>query len=199
MTFNYQLAATSSWVKKSYNVHIDQEAPVVESIAEVNGKVRINFADTRVAYAIVGTTKFDVSLDSGSGKYYVELEKSAIEKAIKEAGRTSLSSQRLYIAAVDYARGRTGAIAHFESSESYNKYEMLQGYGLSISNDFSYANDTLKVIEKDSRGSESVVKLADGGTLTTAYEQKASKKKSGFLRSLIEFFARIFSNIFGGK
>ena len=199
MTFNYQLAATSSWVKKSYNVHIDQQSPVVDSISENNGKVRINFADTRVAYAVVGTTKFDVSFDSGSGKYYVELERSAIEKAVKEAGRTSLSQQRLYIAAVDYARGRTGAIAHFTSSDSYNKYEMLQGYGLSISNDFSYANGTLKVIEKDNRGAESIVSLKDGGKLTTAIEQKVSKKKKGILRSLLDFFSRILSKIFGGK
>ena len=198
ITFNYQLAATSSWVKKSYTMHVDQQAPVVDSITECDGKVRINFADTRVAYAIVGTTKFDVSYNSDNGKYFVELEKSAVEKAIKEAGRTSLSQQRLYVAAVDYARGRTGAIAHFTDSDSYCKYEMLQGYGLSISNDFSYANNQLKVIEKDSRGNESVVSLKDGGKLTTAIEQKVSKKK-GFFRSLIEFFRRILSKIFGGK
>ena len=208
ITFNYQLAATGNWVSKSYNLHIDQEAPEVESINEVDGKVRITFKDTRVAYAIVGTTKYDVSLDSASGKYFVELEKSQVEQAMKEAGKTSLSSKRLYIAAVDYARGRTGALVHFSNAEDYVNYEMLQGYGLSVSNDFALEKDgSIKLIEKDSRGDEKVVELEDGGIYSTSKgSANATKESKGFFAKISDafknFWAKItgwISKLFGGK
>ena len=211
LTFNYQLASTGHWVSKSYNLHVDQDAPLVESISENGSKVRITFADTRVAYSIVGTTKYDVSFDQETGKYFVELERSEIEQAMKEAGKTSLSSKRLYIAAVDYARGRTGAIVHFNNADDYVNYTMLQGYGLTITNDFKYDGSTLKLIERDSRGNEVDAELLDGGSFSTSTGTSTKVDPSsdeeaelGFFakifKAIKEFFEKLFSGkLFGGK
>ena len=222
VTFNYQLAATDHWVSKSYTLHLDQEAPVVKSICETDGKVRIDFSDVRVAYAVIGTTKYDVSFDSEKGVYYVEVDKSVIDQAMLEAGKTSLSNKRLYVAAIDYARGRTGALVHFTNDNDYANYVMLQGYGLTIANDFSYQNGNLSLISRDSRGNESPDALVDGGQISTSYREHGGSSGSsssdiapaaegdnaelGFFakiaQALKEFWQSIvdgFKNLFGGK
>ena len=128
---------------------------------------------------------------------------------MKEAGKTSLSSKRLYIAAVDYARGRTGALVHFTNAEDYVNYEMLQGYGLAVSNDFKVEKDgSIKLIEKDARGDEKAVELEDGGlySTSTGSANAAQEESKGFFAKILDaiknFFAKIgeaFSKLFGGK
>ena len=150
-----------------------------------------------------------VSLDESTGKYYVELTRAEVEQAIKEAGKTSLSNKRLYVAAVDYARGRTGALVHFSNADDYVNYTMLQGYGLSINNDFKYDASGLKLIEKDLSGDEVEVSLLDGGLVSTSTGtsldiSEQQEENLGFFakifKSIREFFQKLFSGkLFGGK
>lgn len=152
LKFNYELASTKKWVSKSYTLHIDSEAPVVSSISEykkgTTDMVRINLKDENVAYAVVGKVRHDVNYDKKNNIFYVELTKEEFESSL-ENKKTVYSENRLFVQAVDYARGVTNAIVHFKG-EGYSNTEILQGYGLAKNYDFKYENDELKVIKIDS-------------------------------------------------
>ncbi len=174
ITFNYNLASTDSWVTKTYVMHVDAEAPVVSSICDFKegevDKVRITFKDTRVAYAIVGSTKHAVSYDENEKEYYVDLTKDEVDAAIREAGKTSFSEKRLYVAAVDYARGKMGALIHFDSNEDYSHFTIVQGYGLEITNDFKFNEDgSLKLIKINEYHDELDFSLEAGGVIAKGY------------------------------
>ena len=179
ITFHYNLASTNSWVDKSYNLHLDAEAPVVDSVCSFKSgdadKVRITFKDTRVAYAVVGSTKQEVQFDEKTGEFFVELDKSVVDSAIREAGKTSLSAKRLYVAAVDYARGKVGAIIHFDSNEDYSHFTIVQGYGLEINYDFKIeADGTVKLFTINEYHDEIPVELTKGGVIvkgSATYEE----------------------------
>lgn len=199
--FNYQLATSGNWVSKSYTMHIDSEAPEIGDIVPFKDgdkdMVRITFKDMRVAYAIVGSIQHEVK-KGDDGNYYVEVEKSEITRAMNEIGDTSFSKKRLYVAAVDYANGRTGAIVHFNNSD-YSDYTMLQGYGLSINNDFKYENETLSLISVDEYYNEHEYKLEDGAKLVdksgSTVVEPEKEEKVGFFAKIRNFFASLFDSI----
>mgnify|MGYP003308282400 CR=1 FL=1 len=173
LQFNYQLASTSEWINKTYTLHVDNEAPVVNSIINYwegeNEKVRITFKDTRVAYAVVGTTKLDVNYDEENDLYYVDVDKSLIDEAAKDSG-TSFSSKRLYVTAVDYANGSNGAIVHWDEDGNFNNYTILQGYGITGRHDFKIeANGEVKLITVDEYYTETPATLTYGGTIITGH------------------------------
>ena len=160
LKFNYQLAGTDEWVSKSYTLHIDAETPVVSSIAEFkdsNNKdmVRITFKDMRMSYAKLGSNKVDVTYDENKKVYYADVEKSMIDNLVgsQDVKKTSFSDTRLFITAIDYARGETTAIVHFNDS-NYGNFTLVQGQGFTINTDFKYENETLTFIEVQDDGTE---------------------------------------------
>ena len=190
ITFNYNLASTDSWVSKSYIMHVDGEAPVVSSISDFKdgetSKVRISFKDTRVAYAIVGSTKHAVSYDENEKEYYVDLTKDEVDAAIREAGKTSFSEKRLYVAAVDYARGKMGALIHFDSNEDYSHFTIVQGYGLEITNDFKFNEDgSLKLIKINEYHDELDFSLEAGGVIAKGYAVSTESESGSNLGLII--------------
>lgn len=156
LKFNYQLAATDKWVSKSYNLHIDAESPVISSILDVkeNGKdmVRITYKDMRCAYALVGSNMVDVKYDEKEKVYYSLVEKSIFDSSIN-SNVTDFSNSRLYIKAVDYARGETLAIVHFDGND-YSHFTLAQGQGLTTTCDFTYENDSLRIVDFKADGSK---------------------------------------------
>lgn len=168
LKFNYQLAATGTWVSKAYTLHIDAESPVVESLLDFKedgvDKVRITFKDTRCAYALVGSNKVEVKYDEKQKVYYADVNKEIVDSAINK-NATEYSKSRLIIRAYDYARGETVAIVHF-SGDDYSHFTIAQGQGFSTNSDFTYENDVLKIFDYSS-GSKVEVTNTNGFALVT--------------------------------
>ena len=145
LEFNYLLAATGEWVKKSYTIHIDKDAPVVKTItnykdAEGVERVRVYFEEEKMSYAAIGYNRVDVKFDQDKGMYYVDETKEFVDNAIKEISETG--NQRLFIGAVDYARGTSGCIVHFNEYRNFLcGYQMVQGPGIETYMDFVLSSD----------------------------------------------------------
>ena len=159
LTFNYQLAATNTWVSKSYDMNIDSEAPVVSSIAQYRkdgaNRVRIYLEDTKLSYAILGYNYVDVQYDATANKYYIDETKAFVDQCIEEVSEGS-QTKRLYIAAGDFARGETGAIVHLNNEKSFAAgYTIVQGEGLASYHDFTVSADN-KVSFVDTENGETV-------------------------------------------
>ena len=205
LKFNYQLAATDSWVSKAYTLHIDAETPVIKSIAEFtqDGKemVRLTYKDTKCAYAIVGSTKVEVKFDESSGLYYSEVEKGILDAAASSSNQTSYSDSRVFIKVVDFARGETTAIAHFEGN--YSNYTLAQGTEFTVDHDFKFENGQVSFIYVDANGQEHEYTPKYGVKVSTgSLDSKESGKKKGFFAKLSDFFKKIgdfFKNLFKKK
>ena len=145
LEFNYLLAATNEWVSKSYTIHIDKEAPVVKTItnykdAEGVERVRVYFEEEKMSYAAIGYNRVDIQYDHDKGMYYVDQTKEFVDNAIKEISETG--NQRLFIGAVDYARGTSGCIVHFNEYRNFLcGYQMVQGPGIETYMDFVLSSD----------------------------------------------------------
>lgn len=194
LKFNYQLAATEAWVSNAYTLHIDAETPVIESFAEFeeNGKdmVRITYKDTKCAYAIVGSTMVDVKYDEANGVYYSDVEKGIMDAAKSSSSKTSYSDSRVFMKVVDYARGETTAIAHFDGS--YSKFEVAQGTEFSNNYDFKFENEKVSFIYVDDEGVEHEYTPNNGVKVkvgTASFSGESSKK--GFFAKIAEFFRKI--------
>lgn len=177
LKFNYQLSATGKWVDRSYNLHIDSDAPVVKSIVEKGSKtIRINFEEKNMAYVVVGKTVQEVKFDNKTKSYYVEMNKSEFENEMENAS-TQYSENRLFIQAVDFARGTTNAIVHF-TGEGYGDYEILQGTTLGKNFDFKYEDESLEVIKIDNINGlvENVTITEDLKLISTAIKGETNKK-----------------------
>ena len=145
LKFNYQLAATKGWVSKSYTLHIDTDAPVVKSISQYKvdnvNRVRIYLQDTKLSYALLGYTRVDVEFDSTKNLYYIDETKEFVDEIINDISEDT-DGKRLYIGAVDFARGRTGSIVHFNNVKNFTYgYEIVQGVGLSVNHDYRLGSD----------------------------------------------------------
>ena len=145
LTFNYQLAATKGWVSKSYTIHIDSDAPVIKSISQYKvdnvNRVRIYLQDTKLSYALLGYTRVDVEFDSTKNLYYIDETKEFVDEIINDISEDT-DGKRLYIGAVDFARGRTGSIVHFNNVKNFTYgYEIVQGVGLSVNHDYRLGSD----------------------------------------------------------
>jgi len=160
--FNYLLAATDTWVSKSYTIHLDNTPAEVSNIYENNGKVRVEMKDNALSYVQVGYNNLPVEYDEKKGCYFVEMEKTFVEKAIREVGRTSSGQYRLFIGPVDKAYGQGGCIVHFTEAGNYNSYDIVQNRYLTVMNDFvKDKNGEIKYIAIDEYGDESYVELND--------------------------------------
>ena len=143
LTFNYQLAYNGNWVKKTYDLNIDSEAPVVQSIAQYKAadgtdRVRIYFEDAKLSYGIIGYNRVDVHYDADAKKYYIDETKEFVDTRINNISKGQ-DSQRLFISAVDYARGKTGAIVHMNDYNDFSKgYQIVQGTGVTANLDFDF-------------------------------------------------------------
>ena len=205
LKFNYQLAATDSWVSKAYTLHLDAETPVIKTISEFtaeDGKemVRLTYKDTKCAYAIVGGTKVDVKYDEASKLYYSEVEKSILDAGASATTETSYSKSRVFISVVDYARGETTAIVHFDGN--YSNYTLVQGTEFSVNHDFKYENGQVSFIVVDENGNEHEFSPSNGYKVSTgSLDSKSSggSQKKGFFQKIADFFKKIgdfFKNLF---
>ena len=207
LKFNYQLAATDNWVTKAYTLHIDAETPVIKTIAEFSqdGKdmVRLTYKDTKCAYAIVGSTKVEVKYDEASKLYYSEVEKDIFDAAASSSNKTSYSDSRVFIKVVDFARGETTAIAHFDGN--YSNYTLAQGSEFTVDYDFKFENGKVSFIYVDANGQEHEYTPKYGVKVSTGSLESAgseSGKKKGFFARIADFFKKIgdfFKNLFKKK
>ena len=145
LKFNYLLAATNTVVSKTYTVHIDCDTPVVTGIGqyiqENVHRVRIYLQDAKLSYGIVGYSRVELHYDSEKGQYYIDETKEFVDEAIEELSE-GLSNKRLYIGAVDYARGKVGCIVHFNDQKNFLKgYQIVQGSGIASYTDYSLSQD----------------------------------------------------------
>ena len=150
LTFNYQLQATGVWVNKSYTLHIDSDAPQITGIKQYTKdgveRVRFDIDENRVAYGVVGMNRVEVLFDESKGIYYIDEEKSFINDCINEV--SSMGGRRLYIRVIDFARGYTGSIIHFEEEGNYGKkYTIVQATGLTVEHDFKYEDGNYVIID----------------------------------------------------
>ena len=205
LKFNYQLAATETWVSKAYTLHLDAETPVINSISEFTGEngeemVRITYKDTKCAYAIVGSTKVDVKYDEASKLYYSDVEKSVVDAASSSTGETSYSKGRVYLKVIDFARGETTAIVHFEGN--YCNYTLVQGTEFTVDHDFQYENGQVSFIVVDENGNEHEFNPQNGYKVSKGSLEGSSEQKKGFFQKIADFFKKIgdfFRNLFSKK
>ena len=145
LKFNYQLAGTGNWVSKSYTIHIDGEAPVVNTITEykdANGvnQVRVYFEEEKMSHAFIGNYIVDVNFDADKGMYYAEATKEFVDNAINEMSNGG--DKRLFIGGVDYARGTSGCVVHFNNYDNFLLgYQMIQSVDLDTYIDFRVGDD----------------------------------------------------------
>ena len=145
LKFNYQLAGTGNWVSKSYTIHIDGEAPVVNTITEykdANGvnQVRVYFEEEKMSHAFIGNYIVDVNFDADKGMYYAEATKEFVDNAINEMSNGG--DKRLFIGGVDYARGTSGCVVHFNNYDNFLLgYQMVQSADLDTYIDFRVDGD----------------------------------------------------------
>ena len=141
LKFNYQLAGTGNWVSKSYNIHIDGEAPTVEAITEykdANGvnQVRVYFKEEKMSHAFIGNYIVDVNFDAEKNMYYAEATKEFVDNAINEMSNGG--DKRLFVGGVDYARGTSGCVVHFNNYDHFLLgYKMIQGPDIDTFIDFT--------------------------------------------------------------
>ena len=145
LTFNYQLAASGNWVSKSYNMNIDIDSPEVTAISQYRQdgvkRVRAYLKDTKLAYGVVGYNRVDLHFDEAKGLYYIDETKDFFDERINEISE-GLASKRLYIGAVDYARGRVGCLVHFNDYNNFMAgYKTVQSEGIEAYMDYNIGSD----------------------------------------------------------
>ena len=145
LKFNYQLAATGNWVSKSYTLHIDGEAPEVQSITQYRAEggipsVRVYFKEEKMSHAFIGNYIVDVKFDAEKNMYYAEETKEFFDNAINEM--SAGGNKRLFIGGVDYARGTSGCVVHFNDYDNFlGGYQLVQGADIDTYIDFRVDND----------------------------------------------------------
>lgn len=167
LTFNYLLAGTGEVSSKTYNIIIDSTAPNLTSIKQIDkegakSKIRIEFKDIRVSYAIIGYYKYDVEYDEKEGVYYVEIEKTEINRIMTQIGSTKDGQKRLYVKAVDMAWGEMGSIIHFTSASDYSHYEIAQCRTFTPTNDFINKGGKVTYVEVSKTGATTPIELEEG-------------------------------------
>lgn len=194
LKFNYQVAGTGTWVSNAYTLHIDSTTPVIKTISEFKEKgvekVRITYKDTKCAYAIIGSTLVDIAYDSKSGLFYSEVEKSVFDAAASSSRKTKYSDQRVFIKVVDFARGETTAIVHFDGN--YSNYVLAQGTEFTLNDDFKYENGKVSFIRLNNNVAEDYSPRNDVTISTGASKgKKAASANVRFFARIGQFFLRI--------
>lgn len=150
LKFNYKLAGTGNWVSKAYTLHIDSEAPEVTTIKQYKkdgvDRVRFDLKDEKIAYAVVGLNRVEVQYDEAKKTYFIDEEKEFIMNCMNDVSATG--GRRLFIRAIDYARGSIGCIIHFNNENDMNKgVTTVQGKNLTVAHDFKYEKGVLTIID----------------------------------------------------
>ena len=150
LKFNYKLAASGEWVSKSYTLHIDSDAPIVNGISQYKkdgvDRVRIYFQEDKLAYGLIGYSQVEAKYDEEKQMYYLDETKEFIDEAVREVSGTG--KRRLFIGSVDYARGYSGAIVHPKDESDYMKgVEIVQGANINANVDYTYTNGTLTFVD----------------------------------------------------
>ena len=144
----------------------------------------------------------EVKFDEASGLYYSEVEKGILDAAASSSNKTSYSDSRVFIKVVDFARGETTAIAHFEGN--YSNYTLAQGCEFSVDYDFKFENGQVSFIVVDANGEEHEFNPVNGFKVSTGSLESAGSgtTKKGFFQKIADFFKKIgdfFRNLFHKK
>ena len=155
--FNYNLIATGAWVSNSYTLHIDSDIPEVTNIKQYSKdgveRVRFEIKENRVAYGVIGLNRVEAHYDSEKGVYYFDEEKSFVDSCINEV--SSNGGRRLFVRAVDYARGSVGCLIHFDNYNDFNKgATTVQGENITVAMDFELDSKTGLLKFVDNNGNE---------------------------------------------
>ena len=146
--------------------------PVVGSISQYKAgdeeRVRIYLEDAKLSYGIIGYNRVDINYDETSKKYYIDETKQFIDECMDEISE-GLSSKRLFVGGVDYARGQVGAIVHMNNEKSFVAgYEIIQGANIETYMDYKVgANNKV-----------SFVNTLTGATITVKGEMTIAKYKA---------------------
>ena len=189
LQFNYQLAATKNWVSKTYTMHIDSEDPVVTSLAayrqDGEDRVRAYIKDDKLSYGIIGYNRVEVHYDDEKKLYYLDESLEFVKNAIDEISE-GLESKRLYISAVDYARGRVGCVTHLNNqSNILEGFQTAQGSGIEAYHDFTYENDKLSFINVNTGAQVDVAGTIIFNNYPTKVEPTPEPGKKGCKSSLL--------------
>lgn len=156
--FNYLLQGTGTWTSLKYGFYVDSTAPIISKVVEEGDNVAIEIKEMRASYAAIGYSKYDVDYNAQKGCYEIILSKEEVKSLMEEVGASKAGVERLYIKVFDMARGYTGALVHF-NGDNFSKYEMVQGRGINVYNDFTYKDGKISFIEIDEDGNEMPTKI----------------------------------------
>ena len=149
--FNYLLAATNTWVDKTYTLHIDSDNPEIQDITQYKGadgeqRVRIDVKEQKVVYGVIGLNRVEAKYDAEKQTYYFDETKEFVDSCINEI--SSGGSKRLFVRAVDYARGSIGSIIHFNDYANFSKgYIKVQNPKLIVGYDFKVENGKVVIVD----------------------------------------------------
>lgn len=149
--FNYQLAATKEWVDKAYTLHIDSDTPEIGNITQYKDdsgveRVRFDVKEERVAYGVIGLNRVEAKYDEEKKTYYFDETKEFVDNCVNEISSTG--GKRLFVRAIDYARGSVGAIIHFNDYSNFEKgYIKVQNSKLNVGYDFKIENGKVVIVD----------------------------------------------------
>ena len=116
--------------------------------------MRAYFKEEKMSHAFIGNYIVDVNFDADKNMYYAEATKEFVDNAINEMSGDG--DKRLFIGGVDYARGTSGCVVHFNNYDNFLLgYQMIQGADLDTFIDFRVDADN-KVTFVDLRTGENV-------------------------------------------
>ena len=132
------MATNNEWVDKAYTLHIDSEAPEVQSVTVNGGNVSINIKEADLYAAQVGT---DVAnfVRTGEKSFRIDLTTEEVLNFIDENYNYGLGEGRLFIKLTDIASAETGVIVKFTYSADGDP--ILTDYFMAQSHNITYAHD----------------------------------------------------------
>lgn len=179
--FTYILAANDYTYKKSYDLHIDSDAPEVKSVTTSTSEtdagtvnmVNINIKESNLVSAVVGQDVAEF-VDNHDGTCTISLTEAELNAALKKNMNRYQGTGRLYIKLTDAAYGETGIVIRFavgidkvtfDEYYIFSDYVMVQNHALLYKHDFEDDGEKITVVEYDAANwSETPVTL-DGVTL----------------------------------
>ena len=202
ITFNYLLAATGTWVSKSYNMIIDSDAPTVKNVVEQGDDIRINITEGNLARLDVGSNNFTnkVQLDEATGEYYVTLSKIEAIEIMNENINRENQTGRLFVGMTDKAYGFTGAIIKFNNLDKdavdhygpqfasknpyiplFNNYTIVEHYTFDGRYDIEDLGNKINYFTVDARGIPTIVEdaMVPGDVKITRFPSRSSGGSSG--------------------
>ena len=75
------------------------------------------FKEEKMSHAFIGNYIVDVNFDAEKNMYYTEATKEFVDNAINEMSNGG--DKRLFIGGVDYARGTSGCVVHFNNYDNF--------------------------------------------------------------------------------